>query len=203
MSALNQSLLTLVEILLIVTLPIVALAALQNLRLNAARLKAETGESERKTITEVVKSAVAAAEQTGVLQDFVSAEKKEFALEMAEGFLREQGVGVDLKQLSNLIEAGVHDLSRGESPPSSATSSEQQALVNNAVETAVLAAEQSGLKGFIPNVGTDKKNYALNLAVQFLGANGVQIDEEVLSGLVEGQLMKLMLAARGQLPPSG
>ena len=86
MSPLNQSLLTLVEILVIITLPIVALAAFQYLRLNTARLKTETQENERKTIADIVKTAVAAAEQTGLWENLVSAEKKAHALQ--RGLLR-------------------------------------------------------------------------------------------------------------------
>lgn len=201
MSALNQSLLTVVEIMLIVTLPLVALAAIQNMRLASERLKTEVEDRKRKSVGEIVKTAVAAAEQTGLLDNLVGAEKKEMALEVAESFLRERGLNVDLRQLSNLIEAEVLNLTHMESATSTPSSAvEQQELVNNAVETAVLAAEQSGTKGFIPNVGTDKKAYALKLAAQFLEANGIHVDEELLGGLIEGQVMKLVLAARGQLP---
>jgi len=205
MSPLNQSLLTLVEVLLIVTLPVVALAAIQSLRLNSARLKSETKESERKTVGEIVKTAVAVAEQTGLLENLVGPEKKERALQVAEGFLREQGINVDLNQLSNLIEAEVHNLSASSvASPSTgaATPTDRQAMIANAVETAVLAAEQSGLKGLIQNIGTEKKEYAINLATDFLKANGVNVDDELLDGLIEGQLMKLFLAARGQMPGS-
>jgi hypothetical protein len=196
MSPLNQTLLTLVELLLIVTLPLIALAALQNLRLNSARLKSETRDGERKTIAEIVKTAVAAAEQTGVLENLVGPEKKAHALEVAEGYLREQGIDIDLKQLSDYIEAEVLTQARSGGAASPATPADQQVLVNNAVETAVLAAEQSGLKGLIQNI-------AIELATQFLEANGVKVDAELLDGLIEGQLMRLFLAARGQLPSSG
>ena len=200
MSPLNQSLLTLVELLLIVTLPIIALAAFQHVRLNAARLKSETSEGERKTIAEIIRIAVAAAEQTGIVEKLIGAEKKEYALEVAETFLRDRGINLDLKRLSNLIEAEVLKQARGEGAPSVDTAANRQALFNNAVQVAVLAAEQSGLKGLIQNIGTEKKDYAVRLTTQFLEADGLKADPEVVSGLIEAQLMKLRLAARGQLP---
>lgn len=202
MSSLSQSLLVVVEALLVITLPFVGVAAFQYLRLNSARVKSETRETERKTIAEIVKTAVAAAEQTGLLQNLLSGEKKELALEIAERFLRDQGINVDLKQLATLIEAEVRNVTTSATASSAVTPVENQTLINNAVETAVLAAEQSGLKGLIQNVGTEKKNYATQLATQFLAANGVKVDSELLSGLIEAQLMRLFLAARGQLPPS-
>jgi hypothetical protein len=64
----------------------------------------------------------------------------------------------------------------------------------------VLAAEQSGLKGLIENVGAEKKAYAIRLATQLLEDAGIHVDEELLGGLIESQLLRLVLAARGQLP---
>jgi hypothetical protein len=204
MGSLSQSLLIVVEVLLVITLPFVGVAAFQYLRLNSARVKSETQETERRTIAEIVKMAVAAAEQTGLLENLLSAEKKELALEIAERFLREQGINVNLRQLADLIEAEVRNMSMSGTASSAAvTPVEHQALINNAVETAVLAAEQSGMKGLIQNVGTEKKRYAIELATQFLAANGVRTDSELLGGLIEAELMRLFLAARGQLPGSG
>ena len=110
MGSLSQSLLIVVEVLLVITLPFVGVAAFQYLRLNSVRVKTETKETERKTIAEIVKMAVSAAEQTGLLENLLSAEKKELALEIAERFLREQGINVNLRQLADLVEAEVRNM---------------------------------------------------------------------------------------------
>ena len=201
MNPLNQSLLTVAELLLILALPIVIVAALQHLRATTARLKSQLSEDQQKAIDAAIKVAVSAAEQTGIVQNLIGPEKKQQALQIAESFLRKKGIDLDLESLSILIEAEVRTLNAATlSSPDHSIPFSQQALVNGAIEAAVMAAEQSGLKGLVQNVGTEKKAYAIDMANKFLAGSGITLDQELVDGLIEAQLMRLFLAARGQLP---
>lgn len=203
MSALNQTLITFALILFVGVMSMVAVALFQFIRLKMKQLESDQRYTQLQAIGNIAKSAVAAAEQAGMVDNLIGPEKKQHALDVAEGFLRQQGIAVDLDQIASVIEAEVYNQGAAAStpPPAAATGADEHAMVSNAIQTAVLAAEQSGLKGLIQNVGTEKKEYAISLATEFLGANGINVDRQVLDGLIEGELMKLFLAARGQMPP--
>lgn len=202
MSSLNQILLAVIEIIIIIALPVLAVVLVQYLRGLTTRQAAQSNDEQQSSIQGAVKIAVAAAEQIGSLQNLLGSEKKAHAIQVAQSFLEKRGINVDLESLSNLIEAQVHQQGLGGDTPSEEAAANRQVLIQNAVETAVMSAEQSGLKGFIQNIGTEKKSYAIDMAIRFLSANGLDIDPQILDGLIEAQLMKLFLAARGQLPTS-
>lgn len=67
----------------------------------------------------------------------------------------------------------------------SSISSDAQWYISQAVESAVLAAEQVGLDDFL----MDKKQYALNVAQKQLDAKGIKIDLGILSDLIEAAVM--------------
>ena len=64
-------------------------------------------------------------------------------------------------------------------------SSDVQWYISQAVESAVLAAEQAGLNDYL----VDKKKYALNVAQKQLDAKGVKINLSILSDLIEASVM--------------
>jgi hypothetical protein len=196
---LEQFLSRLADLLLLIALPIVIAAAFQHFRTMAAQLRTESTGQQQTIIDLAVQMAVRAAEQVGRWQDLIGVEKKEYALQAAQRFLDARGVHLDVKLLSDLIESEVLRQFNQPTPPAD-TAEERQALIMRAVEAAVLAAEQSGLKGLIENVGAEKKAYAIRLATQLLKDAGISVDEELLGGLIESQLLRLVLAARGQLP---
>jgi hypothetical protein len=70
-------------------------------------------------------------------------------------------------------------------------------LLDKAVETAVLAAEQSGAKKLAVEAGTDlalaKKEYALDLVQKYLTEHGIKVDLGLLDGMIEAQVMRLKL----------
>ncbi len=179
--------------LLIVALPIVIAAAIQNLRAMTSRL----GQERQQTIDRIVSIAVQFAERAGLLEQLIGPEKRKRAIEIAERFLAERGVKIDLDTLVTLIEAEVQK--QFHSPTSPVDSAQAcQSLIDGAVQAAVLAAEQSGLSGLIGNISTEKKAYALQLAAQYLKQHDIKVDEQLVSGLIEAQLLATMLAARAQ-----
>lgn len=64
-----------------------------------------------------------------------------------------------------------------------------QKMVKDAVAIAVRAAEQSGLAGHIANAGKVKRDYALKMAEGYLASWGVELDVEVLAGMVEAEVL--------------
>lgn len=190
------------ELLLIIALPIVIAAAIQHLRVMTGKLKAKIGEEEWEAVVSTVKTAVRVAEQAGLLEGLFGEEKRQKAVEVAQDFLDERGVSIDVGKLATLVEAEVLTQFHNPSVPADSPQARQE-LIDKAVESAVLAAEQSGLKGLIQNASTEKKAYAANLAKQYLQEHGMAIKDELLDGLIEAQLLRLFLAARGELPGSG
>ncbi len=113
--------------------------------------------------------------------------------------MQDRGIKLDLDKIASLIEAEV--LSQFNNPDTlTDTAQARQALIDKAVEAAVLAAEKSGMSGLIRNIGVEKKAYALQMATQYLRQHGITVDPGLLGGLIEAQLLRLMLAARGELP---
>jgi len=62
---------------------------------------------------------------------------------------------------------------------------EQWKLITSVVDAAVVAAEQSGLAGYIKDLGSEKRDYALNYAQKFLAQYKITVDTQVLYKLIE------------------
>lgn len=58
---------------------------------------------------------------------------------------------------------------------------EQKWLIDQIIQTAVFAAEQANIAGFV----TDKKEYALGVAEQWMAEKGLNIDAHVLDAMIE------------------
>jgi hypothetical protein len=121
------------------------------------------------------------------------------AIEIAQDFLDERGVKIDVARLAALVEAELAAQIQNPTMPAD-TAQARQALLAAAIQAAVLAAEQSGMKGLIQNIAVEKKNYAMQLARRYLQEHSIRADDEVLSGLIEAELLRLFLAAHNQQP---
>lgn len=66
-----------------------------------------------------------------------------------------------------------------------------------AASTAVTAAEQAGAAKLI----TDKKEYALTLAEEYLAKQGIKVDLSLLSGIIEAAVMTEINKDKPVLPP--
>ena len=178
--------------LLVIALPILIAAGVQAIRVQARRL----GQERIDTILAAVRMAVAVAERAGLVDKLTGPEKRAEALRIADSFLQKRGIRLDLEELVNLIEAEVMLQFRNPQPPED-TVENRQALIQKAIETAVLAAEQAGL---IENIGQRKKAHAMSVVAQYLDDAGVSIPAELASNLIEAQLLRFKLAASGRLP---
>lgn len=190
------------EGLLIIALPIVIAAAIQHIRAMAQQLRSRLSADQQQAADRAVSIAVKAVEQVGGIEGLIGPDKKQRAIQIAQSFLAERGVTLDVGKLANLIEAEVQTQFSKPTPVIDSAQT-RQALIDSAVQAGVLAAEQSGLKGLIQNLGPQKKAYALQLAGQYLGQYGIKVDGQLLGGLVESQLMRLSLGQAGTaaVPP--
>jgi hypothetical protein len=189
--------------LLIIALPIVIAAAFQWFRKMSAELKQKLTDEQRAMIESSIKIAVRAAEQAGFSGQLRSgSQKKEYALQAAQSYLDRSGVSIDVKEISTLIEAEVNQQFSSYAPPID-TPETRSALLDKAVETAVLAAEQSGTKQLAIDTGTDlalaKKKYAIDLAAKYLREHGIKVDLTLIDGMIEAQVLRL----RAQLDAKG
>lgn len=183
--------------LLVIALPILIAAGVQAVRVQSRRL----GQERLDTILTGVRMAVAVAERAGLVDKLTGPEKRAEALRLADAFLRKRGIRLDLEELVNLVEAEVILQFRNPQPPQD-TPENRQALIDKAIEAAVLAAEQAGLAGLIENIGRRKKAHAMTIVAQYLDQAGVEIPAELASSLIEAQLLRFKLAASGRLPAS-
>jgi hypothetical protein len=174
--------------LLIIALPIVIFAAVQHIRVMGNQLRSKFNVEQQQTIDRIIGVAVKAAEQAGGIKGLVGAQKQQQAIDIAQRFLAERGIKMDVGKIVDLIEAQVYTQFTAPTPIAD-TAESRQALVNSAVQASVQAAEQSGLSGLIQNVGQQKKDYALQMASQYLGQYGVKLDPNLLSGLIESQVL--------------
>ena len=187
------------EGLLIIALPIVIAAAIQHIRAMTQQLRSRLSADQQQAADRAVSIAVKAAEQLGGIEGLIGPDKKQRAIQIAQSFLAERGVTLDVGKLANLIEAEVQTQFSKPAPVID-NAQTRQALIDSAVQAGVLAAEQSGLKGLIQDLGSQKKAYALQLAGQYLGQYGITVDSQLLGGLVESQLMRLSLGQAASAP---
>jgi len=121
-------------------------------------------------------------------------------------YLDRAGVAIDVEEIATLIEAEVNSQFTKYAPPVD-TPEARSALIDKAVEAAVLSAEQSGLKKVAiegaANVALSKKDHASNLAQKYLAEHGLKIDTSLIDGLIEAQIMKLKLKALETKASSG
>lgn len=197
----------LAQALLIIAIPIVVAGAFMWARQKAAEIKQNLSKEQLLMIEKGVHIAVKAAEQagfSGILKSGI--EKKEYAIDAVQRYLDRAGVAIDVEEIATLIEAEVNSQFTKYAPPVD-TPEARSALIDKAVEAAVLAAEQSGLKKVAvegaANVALSKKDYATNLAEKYLAEHGLKIDTSLIDGLIEGQIMKLKFKALETKASSG
>ena len=183
--------------LLIIALPIVIAAAVQHLRVLGNQIRSKFNVEQQQTVDRIISVAVKAAEQAGGIKGLVGAQKQQQAIDIAQRFLAEKGIKMDVGSIVDLIESQVYTQFTAPTPAAD-TAEARQALINSAVQASVQAAEQSGLSGLIQNIGEQKKAYAFQMAGQYLGQYGVKIDPNLLNGLIESQV--LSARQQGLLP---
>ena len=184
-------------------IPILIAILFQWFRQKSAELRSRLSAQQQKFIDAGVGIAVRAAEQMGLSQQVAGGGqgKKAFALKTAQDYLNRLGVQIDVNELATLVEAEVRQQFSNAAPvvDNAATRS---VLLDKAVETAVLAAEQSGLTAVIQNVGAQKKRYAIDMAGRYLAEHGLKVDPLVLDGLIEATVRRRSEAGPGALPPA-
>jgi hypothetical protein len=163
------------------------------------RLRAGLSEERQQSIDKAISTAVKFAEQSGIIEKLAGPEKRKQAMALAQRFLKDHGVKMDVEKLGALIEAEVQTQFKQPALPQD-TPEARQKLIDSAVQAAILASEQSGMTGLIQNLGPEKKAYAMQMAGQYLAQLGVSIDQNLLSGLIESNLLKTVMGLRGQHP---
>ena len=188
-------------LLLVLAIPILVAALFQWFRHKNDELRSRLTAQQKQWIDAGVGIAVRAAEQMGLSGQIAGGGqgKKAFAIKTAQEYLDRLGVKIDVNALTTLIEAEVRQQFSNAAPvvDDAATRS---ALLDKAVGSAVLAAEQSGLTAAIQNIGAQKKRYALDWAGRYLAEHGLKVDPVVLDGLLEAQIRRTKDAAAGALP---
>jgi len=191
--------------LLVIALPIVIAAAVQHYRVMTDRLTAGLSADQRELLVQAIKLAVQVAEQSGVLEGLLGEEKRQRAIQYAQDWLLQRGINIDVGMLVDLIEDEVRRQFNDPTPlPSvndaAANALARQKLINESIEKAILAAEQSGLTGEIANTISSKKAYAADIVAKFLQPYGIHVDPKLASGLVGAELMRTSMMDESTLP---
>ncbi len=195
----NDFLSMLAQGLLVLAIPIVVVFLFQWLRQKEAEVRARLTVQQQQFVDTAVSLAVRAAEQAGLSNQLAGGgqAKKAYAVKAVQDYLNRLGIKVDVNLLVTLLEAEVHKQFSNAAPmvDDAATRS---ALLDKAVQTAVMAAEQSGLAGAIQNVAAQKKRYAMDFAFKYLAEHGLRVDPAVVDGLIEATVLKAKGAAQTQ-----
>lgn len=204
-NALSSFLFLIAQLLLLISIPILIAAAAMWLRQKANEIKSRLSAEQLSTIQNVASIAVKAAEQAGLSKQLASgSEKREYALKVAQDYLNSLGVKIEVKTIASMLEAEVHKQFSTPTPVVD-TPEARAALLQKAIESGVLAAEQSGLKAAALNAGVSiaeqKKQYAGDLAKKYLSEHGVRMDPSVVDGLIEAQIIRFKIEAAKAQPP--
>ncbi len=196
---LNDFLYRLAQGLLIAAIPVLVAAAVYWLKQKGDEIKSKLGKDKLAALESIGALAVRAAEQAGLSQQIAGgAAKKEYALSLAQNQLNALGIKIDVKLIAGILESEVLKQFNSGAPPAD-TPETRVALIEKAVESAVLAAEQSGLKAVAANAAVSlakqKKEYALSLACKYLQDHGLRVDMSVVDGLIEAQIMRFKMQA--------
>ncbi len=181
--------------LLVAALPIVIAAAVQHYRVMTQQLRTGKNAAQWDLIFRAVGMAVTVAQQTGL----IGPEQRQRAVKFAQEFLLARGVKIDVDQIATLIETELRRQVASPTGPVDSPATRQQ-LFQSAIESAVLAAEQSGITGIIQNTAVAKKQYALQIAREYLQTQGLQSSDDLIGGLIEAQLLRMYMTAHGQMP---
>jgi len=198
-NALTNFLATLAQALLIIAIPILVAAAFMWARQKATEIKQNLSKEQLDMIEKGIKMAVGAAEQAGFSGILKSGgEKKQYAIDAVQRYLDRAGVPIEVDEIATLIESEVNSQFSNYAPPVD-TPEARSALLDKAVEAAVLAAEQSGAKKLAietaAGVAMSKKDYAVDIATKYLGEHGLKVDPSLVDGMIEAQIMRLKLQA--------
>jgi hypothetical protein len=203
MDVVNSFLSTLAQGLLVAAIPILIAAAAYWLKQKGDEIKSKLTQEQLTTLESVGAIAVRAAEQAGLSKQVMGgAAKKDYALKVAQDYLNRIGVKMDVATVASVVEAEVLKQFNSAAPPAD-TPATRAALIDKAVESAVLAAEQSGLKAVAVNaavsagtsIAEQKKQYALSLAKKYLEDHGLRVDMSMVDGLIEAQIMRFKIQA--------
>ena len=187
--------------LLVIALPIVIAAAVQHYRVMTKQLREKIGEEHYDAIQRAISMAATLAQQTGLTNGLIGPQQRQKAIKFAQDYLDQRGVHVDVSKIASLVEAELDkQIAAPTSPADSALA--RQSLLQSAIESSVLAAEQSGLTGQILNTAVDKKAYAMQMARQYLQMHGLQVNDALISGLIEAQLLRMYMASQNQAIPA-
>ncbi len=198
-NAFTNFLTLLAQALLIIAIPIVVAGAFQWMRTKSAEIKQNLSKEQLEMIEKGIKMAVGAAEQAGFSGLLKSGgEKKNYAIDAVQRYLDRAGVEIDVEEIATLIESEVNRQFSNYAPPVN-TPEARSALIDKAIESAVLAAEQSGAKKTAIDVATgaalSKKAYAVDMAAKYLSEHGIKVNPSLIDGMIEAQIMKLKLKA--------
>jgi hypothetical protein len=194
MDQLNQFLALLAQGLLIIALPILIAFLFQWLRQRGAEFRSRLTADQQKFIDNAVSFAVRAAEQSGLARQLQGggAAKKQYAIKAAQDYLNRLNVKLDVNTIATLVEGEVHKQFSNAAPPVDDPKARSE-LLDKAVQTAVLSAEQSGLTGVVQNVAQQKKKAALDFAFKYLAEHGLRVDPNVVDSLIEAQVRQLKM----------
>lgn len=199
MDALRDFLFLLAQALLVIALPILIAAGAYWLKQRADEIKSKLTQEQLAALERIGGVVVRAAEQAGLNKQISGgAAKKQYAIEAAQNYLNSLGIKIDVGTIANVVESEVMKQFNGAAPPAD-TPQARAALIDKAVESAVLAAEQSGLKTTVVQAGISiaeqKKHYALDLAKKYLADQGLNVDLTMVDGLIEAQIMRFKIQA--------
>ncbi|MBU1661617.1 MAG: phage holin family protein [Chloroflexi bacterium] len=199
MDVLTNFLSTLAVGLLVIAIPIVVAAVFLWARQKSAEIKQNLTKEQLSIVEAGIKLAVRAAEQVGLSGQLkTGGEKRDYAVNSVQKYLDRAGIPIEVDEIATLIEAEVNSQFSNYAPPVD-TPETRSALIDKAIETAVLAAEQTGAKKLAvetaAGVAMSKKDYAVDLASKYLAEHGLKVDTSLIDGLIEAQIMRLKLQA--------
>jgi hypothetical protein len=198
--AVNSFASTLVQGLLALAIPVLVAFAVPWLLQKYKEVKQNLGTEKAAMLEQGISMAVRAAEQAGLTGKIenVGKEKYGYALGAAQKYFDGLGLTVDVNELADLMESEVHKQFTNPTPLVD-NAETRAALIDKAVDVAVLASQQGDVQALLNQVGMglldQNKDKAIDFAMEYLAEQGINLNRSLVEGLIDAHIMKLKLQA--------
>lgn len=198
MDAINELLSLVIQMILLISVPVLLVIAVPWFTQRVNEIKQRLSFEQLEILEKGVGIAVRAAEQAGLSGQIAATgtEKKAYAIQAAQAYIRRTGLKIDVSEIVGFLEAEVHRQFNDPASLENGCGTRSQ-LIDKAIETAVLASQNGSINELLSelNLGLpeSKRLYAIEFTKKYLKQHGIDLDTSLIDGLLDAYMIRLRL----------